>query len=88
MALPLLLPVLPLARPWPRPSLSDALNSDGTLKPGITGSFDARTFRMRTAPDGRPVFRLAGAAGAGDERWQAGFGISNGADGPVYSVVQ
>ena len=43
---------------------------------------------MRTAPDGRPVFRPAGAAGAGDERWQAGSGISNGADGPVYSVVQ
>ena len=70
------------------PSLSDALNPDGTLKLGITGSFDARTFRMCTAPDGRPVFRPVGAAGAGDERWQAGFGISNGADGPVYSVVQ
>ena len=70
------------------PSLSDALNPDGTLKLGITGSFDARIFRMRTAPDGRPMFRPAGAAGAGDERWQAGFGISNGADGPVYSVVQ
>ena len=61
------------------PSLSDALNPDGTLKLGITGSFDARIFRMRTAPDGRPMFRPAGAAGAGDERWQAGFGISNGA---------
>ena len=70
------------------PSLSDALNPDGTLKPGITGSFNARTFRMRTAPDGRPMFRLAGTVGAGDERWQAGFSISNGADGPVYSVVQ
>ena len=70
------------------PSLSDALNPDSTLKSGITGSFNARTFRMRTAPDGRPMFRLAGTVGAGDERWQAGFSISNGADGPVYSVVQ
>lgn len=70
------------------PSLSYALNPDGTLKPGITGSFDARTFRMCTAPDGRPVFRPVGTAGAGDERWQAGFGISNGADGSVYNVVE
>ena len=38
-------------------SLAAALNPDGTLRPGADGAFDARHFRMDTAPDGRPVFR-------------------------------
>ena len=73
--------------PTGRP-LAEALNPDGTLRAGATGSFDARQFRMRTAPDGRPVFRPTGTAGAGDERWQDGFGLSNGADTEVYAVVR
>ena len=67
--------------------LAEALNPDGTLRTGAAGSFDARAFRMGTAPDGRPVFRPAGALGAGDERWQDGFGLPNGADGTVHAVV-
>ena len=70
------------------PSLAAALNPDGTLKAGATGSFDARAFRMRTAPDGRPVFRPASTKGAGDERWADGFGLPNGTDGNVYAVVR
>ncbi|GAB3870169.1 hypothetical protein GCM10028824_18450 [Hymenobacter segetis] len=66
--------------------LAEALNPDGTLRAGTSGSFDARAFRLRTAPDGRPVFRPAGTAGAGDERWQDGFGM-NGTDGSVLVVV-
>ena len=69
-------------------SLAEALNPDGTLKMGASGSFDARQFRMGTAPDGRPVFRPAGTKGAGDERWQNGFGLPNGVNGPVQVVVQ
>ena len=70
------------------PSLASALNPDGTLKAGATGSFDARAFRMRTAPDGRPVFRPAGTKGAGDERWADGFGLPNGTSGVVFAVVR
>ncbi|MDB5267652.1 MAG: hypothetical protein JWP58_692, partial [Hymenobacter sp.] len=69
-------------------SLAEALNPDGTLKAGLNGSFDARAFRMGTAPDGRPVFRPAGVAGAGDERWQSGFGLPDGADDDVHVVVR
>lgn len=72
--------------PTGRP-LAEALNPDGTLKPGATGSFDARQFRMGTAPDGRPTFRPTGTAGAGDERWQAGFGFPNGVNGSVSAVA-
>ncbi|GAB3869272.1 hypothetical protein GCM10028824_15940 [Hymenobacter segetis] len=68
--------------------LAEALNPDGTLKAGANGSFDARAFRMQTAPDGRPVFRPAGVAGTGDERWQNGFGLPNGADSQVQVVVR
>ncbi|MBO2009353.1 hypothetical protein [Hymenobacter negativus] len=67
--------------------LGEALNPDGTLRPGLNGSFDARQFRMGTAPDGRPVFRPLGTTGAGDERWADGFGL-NGADGVVIAVVR
>ncbi|MBJ6108150.1 T9SS type A sorting domain-containing protein [Hymenobacter sp. BT523] len=69
------------------PSLAAALNPDGTLKPGAAGSFDARQFRMRTASDGRPVFRPAGVAGTGDERWQDGLGL-NGAERRINTVVR
>ena len=68
--------------------LAEALNPDGTLRPGVAGSFDARAFRMGTAPDGRPVFRPAGALGAGDERWANGFGLPNGTNGTVFTVVR
>ncbi|WP_035558499.1 T9SS type A sorting domain-containing protein [Hymenobacter sp. IS2118] len=69
-------------------SLAEALNPDGTLKAGANGSFDARQFWMDTAPDGRPVFRPAGTTGAGDERWQNGFGLPNGTDSEVQVVVR
>jgi hypothetical protein len=70
------------------PSLAEALAPDGTLRPGATGSFNARNFAMSTAPDGRPVFRAAGTLGAGDERWQDGFALPNGINGDISTVVQ
>jgi hypothetical protein len=69
-------------------SLAEALNPDGTLKKGAVGSFDARAFRMGTAPDGRPVFRPASTKGAGDERWADGFGLPDGVNGTVFAVVR
>jgi hypothetical protein len=76
------------APPAPGRSLNEVLNPDGTLRPGANGSFDARAFRMETMPDGRPVFRPAGVTGAGDERWADGFGMANGPDGGVSTIVQ
>jgi uncharacterized delta-60 repeat protein len=71
-------------------ALGAALNPDGTLRAGVSGSFDARAFTMGIAPDGRPVFRPAKAKrtqGTGDENWQDGFGI-RGTNGAVQAVVQ
>ena len=86
-ALGLAAPTHATVRPATGRPLANALNPDGTLRPGASGAFDARAFRMRTAPDGRPVFRPAGATGAGDERWADGFGLPNGASGTVKAVV-
>jgi hypothetical protein len=66
--------------------LAGALNSDGTLRAGLAGSFDPTGYRMHTAPDGRPVFRPTRTKGAGDENWQDGFALP-GADWPVYAVA-
>ena len=72
----------------PQPSLAQALNPDGTLRPGAAGSFDARRFRMYTALNGQPVFRPAGSSGADDYRWQSGFGLPEGTNGSISAVVQ
>jgi len=74
----------PAGPPTGRP-LAEALNPDGTLRPGANGSYDARAFRMVAASDGRPMFR---PAGVGDKQWQGGFGLPNGADGTVHAVVR
>jgi hypothetical protein len=68
--------------------LGEILNADGTLRAGANGSFDARAFRMGTAPDGQPVFRPAGTKGAGDARWADGFGLPDGTNGSVETVVR
>ncbi|MFD2720829.1 hypothetical protein ACFST9_19060 [Hymenobacter monticola] len=88
LALGLTAPVRATAPPTTGPSLADALNPDGTLRPGANGSFNARQFCMSTAPDGRPVFRPAGVTGAGDERWADGFGLpGNGINGRVDALA-
>ncbi|GAA4370932.1 hypothetical protein GCM10023185_45910 [Hymenobacter saemangeumensis] len=68
------------------PSLAEALNPDGTLLSGLSGTFNPSGFRMRTGPDGRPVFKAAGITGAGDEKWQDGFGLP-GVNGTVNAVA-
>ncbi|GAA4348683.1 hypothetical protein GCM10023185_04820 [Hymenobacter saemangeumensis] len=64
------------------------LMADGTLRPGANGAFDATSFTMSTAPDGRPVFRPTGVTGAGDYKWQSGFGLPEGVNGNVKAVAQ
>ncbi|MCB2407572.1 T9SS type A sorting domain-containing protein [Hymenobacter sp. BT178] len=41
---------------------------------------------MSTAPDGRPIFHTASAAGAGDQFWQDGFALA-GTNGRVNAIV-
>lgn len=65
----------PLAAPAALPALATALNPDGTLRAGADGSFNAAGYRLCQSPDGRPVFRPAGATGAGDQFWLNGFGV-------------
>ncbi|GAA3934058.1 T9SS type A sorting domain-containing protein [Hymenobacter algoricola] len=73
-------------------ALSTALAPDGTLRAGVSGSFDARGYTLQTAPDGRPVFRPAGAArfsgtlGTGDEFWSNAF-QNNGPNGPLRALA-
>ncbi|MDO7875479.1 T9SS type A sorting domain-containing protein [Hymenobacter sp. ASUV-10] len=67
--------------------LANVLNPDGTLRPGTTGSFDAGQLALCTTPDGRPAFRPAGPAGAGDEHWQGGGSRDNGTDGVICAVA-
>jgi hypothetical protein len=80
----------PTALPACRP-LVDALNSDGTLKAGQRGSFDAQGYTLGTdAATGRPTFRPAstrGTLGAGDEHWQDGFGLQ-GTGGSILAVAR
>jgi hypothetical protein len=71
----------------PAASLASVLNPDGSLRPGTQGSFDARHFRMFTASNGKPLFRPASTAGAGDVAWQPGFGMA-GPGNEVYTVVR
>jgi hypothetical protein len=51
-------------------SIREALNPDGTLKPGSLGSFSAEGFQLRYGKSGEPQFFDAPFA-AGDERWQS-----------------
>src|SRR6476469_4595649 len=65
--------------------LQQALNADGTLRSGATGSFDPRGYRMvKDQATGKPAFR---PTGTGDEKWQDGFGFP-GTDGEVSAVVR
>ncbi|QNH62728.1 T9SS type A sorting domain-containing protein [Hymenobacter sediminicola] len=81
----------PPLRPSPTPaggrSLAEVLTLEGTLRPGATGSFNAAGYRLQTAPDGKPLFRTLGTAGAGDQNWQDAFGPSLGPDAEVRTTV-
>ena len=66
--------------------LATVLNPDGTLREGAEGSYNAKGYRLLTAPDGRPVFRPFGTAGAGDQYWQNGF-AQPGVAGIVNAIV-
>ena len=79
--------------------LAGVLNPNGTLRAGLHGSFDPTGYVLgRDAASGQPAFRLAhpagaakvakvaGALGAGDDKWQNGFGLP-GTNGDVYAMA-
>lgn len=61
--------------------LHEALNPDGTLKPGFEGSFDPTGYTMSYGFNGEPIFSPV-PLGAGDERWE-GLTKFNGLNGTV-----
>lgn len=67
-------------------SLAEVLNPNGTLRAGVTGSFDATGYRLAAGRHGKPVFRPTGATGAGDEKWKEGFGLA-GTNGAIRALV-
>jgi hypothetical protein len=88
LALLLLSGPLLAAGPGTTPSLAQALNPDGTLRPDATGSFDARQFQLSTAPDGAPVFRpLRATRTTTANQWSEGFGLP-GTNGLVLAVAR
>jgi hypothetical protein len=81
---------LPEAEPRAGHSLAEVLNADGTLRPGLNGSFAPTGYELVSVAGARqPQFRPVQARrvqGPGDEKWQAGFGIP-GVGGPVQAIV-
>ncbi|MDO7875287.1 Ig-like domain-containing protein [Hymenobacter sp. ASUV-10] len=71
--------------------LAEALNADGTLKPGMAGSFDPKGYELVDVAGSRqPQFRPVSAKrtqGAGDEKWRNGFDLP-GTNGIIRAMVR
>ncbi len=70
-------------------SVASVLNEDGSVKPGVNGSFDVSGFRMGYAPNGAPRFVPAAIADGGNcvsGAWDTQFGL-RGVNGPVYALA-
>jgi hypothetical protein len=68
-----------------RNNLSIALNPDGTLQAGASGSFDVHSYRMEQTANGAPRFVPAGAAQADCPGWDSQFDA--GVNGYVFAMV-
>lgn len=66
--------------------LATVLNADGTLRADAHGSFNLRGYHFSRAADGKPHFLPTSVLGAGDEKWQDGFGL-NGTNAEVKALV-
>lgn len=67
-------------------SLANALNPDGSLRAGATGSFSAEGYRAQVSRTGQLVFSPAGTAGTGDEKWLQ-ISQNNGTNGSVNAMA-
>lgn len=65
--------------------LADILHPDGTVKRGTHGSFDARGYRLETAPNGEPRF-VPQTVASENENWDAGFHLP-GVNGVVQAIA-
>ncbi len=65
-------------------SLSEVLNSDGTLKHGISGSFNLLGYKMIYGKGGKPVFISTATVQTEDEGW---YPLGTGVDGVVYAIA-
>ena len=77
----------------PARPISSVLNADGSIKLGISGSFDPKGFRMATGPDGSPRFiseaevsRNLSPNGSCIDGWDDRFSFS-GADTTVFTTA-
>ncbi len=69
-------------------SVSTILNADGSVKPGITGSFDPNCYKLSYGPKGKPKFTPADQSiqtGCNDG-WESSFAV-NGAIGSIRTIV-
>src|ERR1044071_4458490 len=66
------------------PSLDHILNKDGTIKPGVEGSFNATGYNIEFAPDGSPVFKQGRMMNCNEWASQFSFGA---ADGSVNAIA-
>lgn len=65
-------------------ALAGVLNVDGTVRPGMAGSFDASGYRMEYTATGAP--RFAPKTAESDDKWDGQFGVP-GVDGSVYAIA-
>ncbi len=67
--------------------IEEALNSDGTLKRGIQGSFNINGYTMRTGKNGEPIF-LPKMQNTASGTWDTQFGFPlPGVAGMVYALA-
>jgi hypothetical protein len=68
-------------------SVASVLNEDGSVKPGVNGSFDVSGFRMQYAPNGAPRFVPASMPASGcASGWDTQFGL-NGVEGGTVNAL-
>ncbi len=67
--------------------LASALNPDGTLRPGMNGSFDVDGYRMELGPNGEPRFVSLAAPGCGNGDWDSQFKLATGTNGIVDAMA-
>lgn len=65
--------------------LSDIINTDGTLKQNVNGSFDAKGFILWPGAGGKPVFKRTAEAKNLSNGWDNA--ASNGVKAPVSAII-
>jgi uncharacterized repeat protein (TIGR01451 family) len=68
-------------------SVAGVLNDDGSVKPGISGSFDVSGFRMEYGPNGAPRFVAEPMIPVCTPDWDTQFGRPNGVDNVVQALA-